>query len=147
MKLDTYQVLQDFSKRMRAHSNGVLALFREAGIETTEPTLANLHQVSEMNPDVYTRVVKFLYSDTVNADGDANWIKWANAGASALSGFFGALSGGNSSKTSEAEMLAMMQAQAQAQAAQTQKILMYVAIGIGVVVLAAVVIIFLKKKK
>jgi hypothetical protein len=149
MKLNDIQVLQDFSKRMRAHSNGVLALFRKAGIEADKPTLADLHRLSVNYPDIYNEVIEFLYQDDAdaNADGSLGWLGWANAGASALSGFFSALTGA-SSGASDAEKLAVAQAQAQAQAAQnSQRTLMFIIGAFVLVVIVAVIVIFIRKRK
>lgn len=72
--LDNKAVLQDLSKRLQAHRNGVLAFYRAAGIEEEIPTLTGLATLYQLDRNAYNKLLEFLYADEIkaaqaNADG------------------------------------------------------------------------------
>ena len=71
-QLEELNVLRDLADKMQAHSAGVLALFKSAGVESDSPTLKELEIVKDMNPGVFEEVLRFLYPEkyrTANAAG------------------------------------------------------------------------------
>lgn len=132
------QLLRDLNSKMQARSNGVLALFRQAGFEMEKPNLKTLYTISQANEEVYNSIMKLLYEgeEAANALG---WADWAEAGASALSNFFGSVSDAEQGIDSAAEAKAKEEAEEKAAAEAKTKTLtvvliivfVFVVIGVG----------------
>lgn len=144
------QLLRDLNKRMQARSNGVLALFRQAGFEQPRPDVKTLYTISQVNEDIYNAIIKLIYEDGESANA-LGWADWAQAGSEALGNFFGSVSdkeSGKGTKDSEADKNAAAEAKAKAEAdAKKTKTITVVIVVVVIALLAVGVAVFLKRKK
>ena len=143
-QLEQITVLRSLNDKMQAHSAGVLALFKRAGVDSTNPTLKELEIVKDMNPEIFEEVLRFLYPEqyrTANAEG----FNWTSLVGGVLAGAGSGLLAMNGNDT------ALMQAQNDAilaeQKAQSQRTTMYVVLGVVAAIIVACVIIFKGKKR
>lgn len=149
------EVLRELQSRMQAHSNGVLALFKEAGVFANKPTLKDLYIVRDMSEDVFRKVILFLYPEAAAADGEGaeptskiSNDQWINAAEGLTNGMFDALSSlfGDPEGDNSVELARIQAEQKQNEQKQKRNTILLVTIVIAVV-LVALFAIYLKNKK
>lgn len=156
------RVLRGLEERMQAHSNGVLALFKQAGIYTETPKLTDLQLLQEINPEIFAAVIEFLYPE-IYANGDGKKGSDAESGKSGKTSssgpnlgwttFVGALlSGvgmgllGPGQNQATAEETSAERRQELAQAEMRQRTIKIAIIGAVVIAVAIALIVVFKKK-
>lgn len=139
------KVLRQLNNRMQAHSNGVLVFFREAGVYTEKPTLEGLKQIYEEQPEVFEKIIKFLYPE-VYPSNTANAFDWMSLVGGILTGAGGGLMNTSANDTAAAQQAALAQQQLAAEAQKAKTTKMYV-IGGVVVVVALVIVVLVTRRK
>ena len=138
-QLEELNVLRDLADKMQAHSAGVLALFKSAGVESDSPTLKELARGKDMNPGVFEEELRYLYPEKYRT---AN-----SAGYDLTSIVVGVLAGAGtglfSMYSSDTARIPGKQETALAeQAAASNRRTLYLILGIVIVLIIASVIIF-----
>ena len=143
-QLEKTNVLRSLNDKMQAHSEGVLALFRGAGIESDKPTLKDLAILQDMNPTAFVDVLRFLFPEKYRA-ANATGFDWTSLVGGVLTGAGSGLLSMNSNNTEM--LLQQQQTELAAQEAAANKRTLYLVLGIVAVLIVAAVIIFKGKKR